>query len=113
MAFREYIADEIAHVWADGLLSRREAIRRLGLLGLGAAGAGALLAACGGDDDKKPAATSGARTSKAGAAVGPTPQPWARGGSRERCRAHPVPGAARRADRRLRQADDRQGRGAG
>src|SRR5688500_3102367 len=51
MALRDYVAEEIAHDAASGLLSRREALRRLGLLGLTAAGATALLAACGGDDD--------------------------------------------------------------
>jgi carboxymethylenebutenolidase len=63
MAFHDYIAEEIGHDWADGLLSRREAIRRLGLLGLGATGAAAVLAACGGD--KKKPARSGATSTTA------------------------------------------------
>ncbi|TSD93649.1 dienelactone hydrolase family protein [Skermania sp. ID1734] len=46
MTFRRYIAEEIAVDHADGLLTRREALRRLGLLGLGAAAASSLLAAC-------------------------------------------------------------------
>ncbi len=52
MAFAGYIATEIAADHRDGLLSRREALRRLALLGLGATGASALLAACGGDGEK-------------------------------------------------------------
>jgi carboxymethylenebutenolidase len=43
---QRYIAEEIATDHVDGLLSRREALRRLGLLGLGAAAASALIAAC-------------------------------------------------------------------
>jgi carboxymethylenebutenolidase len=43
---KKYVAEEIATDHVDGLLSRREALRRLGLLGVGAAAAGALIAAC-------------------------------------------------------------------
>lgn len=43
---QRYIADEIAIDHIDGLLPRREAMRRLALLGLGSAAASALLAAC-------------------------------------------------------------------
>ncbi len=50
MALRDYLVSEIAVDLADGLLTRREALRRLGLLGLGAAAAGSVLAACTGDD---------------------------------------------------------------
>ncbi|WP_019877041.1 dienelactone hydrolase family protein [Sporichthya polymorpha] len=51
MAMREYLVGEVAEEYAEGLLSRREAVRRLGLLGVALPGATALLAACGGDDD--------------------------------------------------------------
>ena len=51
MAFQDYIATEIATDAADGLLTRREALRRLALLGLSAGAAAALLAACGGDEE--------------------------------------------------------------
>jgi carboxymethylenebutenolidase len=44
-----YVAEEIATDHVDGLLSRREALRRLALLGVGTAAAGALIAACAGD----------------------------------------------------------------
>jgi carboxymethylenebutenolidase len=46
---RGYLAEEIALDYSDAILTRREALRRLGLLGLTATGAAALLAACGGD----------------------------------------------------------------
>ncbi|WP_067466661.1 dienelactone hydrolase family protein [Nocardia amamiensis] len=50
---QRYIAEEIATDHADGILTRREALRRLGLLGVGASAAVALLAACAGNDDTK------------------------------------------------------------
>lgn len=49
-SLRQYIAEEIATDHVDGLLTRREAIRRLALLGLGGGAAAALIAAC---DDKQ------------------------------------------------------------
>ena len=58
---QRYIAEEIATDHVDGLLSRREALRRLALLGVGTAAATALIAACG--EEKKttpePSTTSG------------------------------------------------------
>ena len=42
--FRRYLAEEIAEDYEDGLVSRREALRRLGLLGLTGAAAASLLA---------------------------------------------------------------------
>jgi carboxymethylenebutenolidase len=47
---QRYIAEEIATDHVEGLLSRREALRRLALLGIGTAAATALIAACA--DDK-------------------------------------------------------------
>ena len=44
---QRYIAEEIATDHVDGLLSRREALRRLALLGVGTAAATALITACG------------------------------------------------------------------
>jgi carboxymethylenebutenolidase len=58
MAFQRYLAEEVAIDHADGVLPRREALRRLALLGLGVPAASALLAACGGDGE--PAGGSGA-----------------------------------------------------
>ena len=47
MALRNYLVGEVAEDFVDGLLSRREALRRLTLLGLSVSSATALLAACG------------------------------------------------------------------
>lgn len=58
MALGEYLAGEVVDDFADGLLDRREALRRLGLLGLSLTSATALLAACGGDDDGDSATSS-------------------------------------------------------
>lgn len=49
---QRYIAEEIATDHVDGLLSRREALRRLALLGVGSAAASALIAACATDKPK-------------------------------------------------------------
>jgi carboxymethylenebutenolidase len=46
MAFLEYLATEVAEDWTDGLISRREALRRLAMLGLSASAGAAILAAC-------------------------------------------------------------------
>lgn len=62
---QRYIAEEIATDHVDGLMSRREALRRLALLGVSTAAATALIAACG--EDKKssnaPVTSSGPATS--------------------------------------------------
>ena len=42
---QQYLAEEVAEDHADGIITRREAMRRLGLLGVGAAAATAMLAA--------------------------------------------------------------------
>lgn len=70
MALRNYLVGEVAEDFADGLLSRREALRRLGLLGLSVSSATALLAACGDGGGEQPGA---AATSPAAAA--PTSAP--------------------------------------
>ncbi|MDQ6724586.1 MAG: dienelactone hydrolase family protein [Actinomycetota bacterium] len=44
--FQQYLATEVALDHADGRLTRREALRRLGTMGVTALGASALLAAC-------------------------------------------------------------------
>jgi signal transduction histidine kinase len=56
VALRDYLVGEIATDAVDGLLTRREALRRLALLGLSLPAASALLAACGDDDDAAPTA---------------------------------------------------------
>lgn len=53
-----YVAEEIATDHVDGLLSRREALRRLALLGIGGAAATALIASCGDKRSATPTATS-------------------------------------------------------
>ena len=40
-----YLAEEVAEDHVDGIITRREAMRRLGLLGVGATAASAMLAA--------------------------------------------------------------------
>lgn len=42
---QQYLAEEVAEDHADGVITRREAVRRLGLLGVGATAASAMLAA--------------------------------------------------------------------
>ena len=67
MALGRYLAEEVALDHADGHISRREALRRLAYLGLGAAAAGSLLAACARDEDPTVQRTPGASP------PGPTP----------------------------------------
>lgn len=55
MALRDYLVGEVAEDYADGVLTRREALRRLALLGLGAAAASALLSACAAEPAAPPA----------------------------------------------------------
>jgi len=69
MALRDYLVGEVAEDFVDGLLTRREALRRLGLLGLGASSAGLLLAACAGT------APSGTAPSAAPGNAAPSPAP--------------------------------------
>jgi carboxymethylenebutenolidase len=79
MALRDYLAEEIAFDFADAQLSRREALKRLGLLGLSATAAGALLAACssdGGESAKAPpkaTATTAAPASSTTTSTVPAP----------------------------------------
>lgn len=69
-----YLAEEIAIDHADGLITRRDALRRLALLGVAATTAGALLAACS-KEQPSPSASSAApppATSGAAAPAIPT-----------------------------------------
>ncbi|MEU7897626.1 dienelactone hydrolase family protein [Nonomuraea sp. NPDC049152] len=76
--FKRYLAEEIALDHVEGLIPRREALRRLGLLGVGLPAATALLAACGADAEVAATATptpspaSSAPASPAGPAPLPT-----------------------------------------
>ena len=68
---QRYIAEEIATDHVDGLLSRREALRRLALLGVSTTAATALIAACG--ESKK--TTSNAPVTSSGPATSPSVPP--------------------------------------
>ncbi len=59
---KQYLAEEVAIDHADGLISRREALRRLGMLGVGAVTAGSLLAACANNDNADVTATPAGAT---------------------------------------------------
>src|SRR5437867_8697720 len=74
MAFEDYIRSEVVADWAEGLITRREAIRRLGLLGVGAMAATVLLAGCS-DDAKSPAAASTTTTSAPAASTATSAPP--------------------------------------
>lgn len=67
---QRYIAEEIATDHVDGLLSRREALRRLGMLGVGTAAATAMIAAC---SQKRPASPATPTATTAAAPAGPAP----------------------------------------
>lgn len=71
--FQEYLATEVALDHADGQLTRREALRRLGMMGVSITAASALLAACGGDgNDETSAGGQSSTTAVATTAVTPT-----------------------------------------
>ena len=67
--FQEYLATEVALDHADGQMTRREALRRLGMMGIGLTAASALLAACGDDGDDQVVAPSGQATTTAASVV--------------------------------------------
>ena len=69
---QRYIAEEIATDHIDGLLSRREALRRLTLLGLGTGAATALIAACGNAKQGTSASTSPTSASPSPTSASPT-----------------------------------------
>jgi carboxymethylenebutenolidase len=68
---QRYIAEEIATDHVDGLLSRREALRRLALLGVGTAAATALFTAC--SQNKQPEAEAPVTSSGAATVSAPPP----------------------------------------
>ena len=80
MAFEEYVQNEIVEECAQGFLTRREALRRLMLLGVGATAAGVMLAGCGDDNDSSSTGGDATSTTTAPASstttvapVGPAP----------------------------------------
>jgi carboxymethylenebutenolidase len=68
---QRYIAEEIATDHVDGLLSRREALRRLALLGVGTAAATALFAAC--SENRQPTAEAPVTSSEPATVSAPPP----------------------------------------
>jgi carboxymethylenebutenolidase len=79
-SLRQYIAEEIATDHVDGLLTRREALRRLALLGLGSGAAAALIAACGDRQPPRPdrsLGTTGAQPPGMDRALPTEPISWA------------------------------------
>jgi len=80
----EYLTEEVVEDYADGLIPRREALRQLSLLGVGAAAAVTKLAACDSSSSQsgQPAATGTSTTAAASATpsgsakpAGPSPLP--------------------------------------
>src|SRR5688500_4756674 len=73
----EYMTQEVVVDYADGLISRREAVRRLSLLGVGAAVALPLLAACDAQGEGEARQSAGPPTSppapSGSAPAGPAP----------------------------------------
>ncbi len=69
-SLQRYIAEEIATDHVDGLLTRREAIRRLALLGLGAGAAAALIAGCADNETRPLHSSAGERRGAAGGEAG-------------------------------------------
>ena len=63
--FQEYLATEVALDHVDGQLTRREALRRLGMMGLSTMAASSLLAACGNDSDTETTAPAAQPSSTA------------------------------------------------
>ncbi|WP_102143759.1 dienelactone hydrolase family protein [Mycobacterium hubeiense] len=68
---QRYIAEEIATDHVDGLLSRREALRRLALIGVSTTAASALITACA--QDRTPAADSPVTSREPATASAPPP----------------------------------------
>jgi carboxymethylenebutenolidase len=57
VALHDYLVGEVAEDFSDGMITRRDALRRLTLMGLTVSGAVALLNACGGKDTPSPQAS--------------------------------------------------------
>ncbi|GAA4988286.1 carboxymethylenebutenolidase [Nonomuraea thailandensis] len=79
---QRYLAEEVALDHVDGLIPRREALRRLALLGLGLPAATALLTACGAPPESAapqspsaPTSLQGGTPSPSGSPAGPSPLP--------------------------------------
>jgi carboxymethylenebutenolidase len=74
----EYLTEEVVEDYADGLISRREALRHLALLGVGAAVAAPMLAACETEPQEGGTQPSSAASTASGSTpAGPSPLPTA------------------------------------
>ena len=82
MDVTRYLAEEVGRDHADGFISRREALRRLGLMGFTASAAAAVLAACGDGGSPAPetTATTAAPTTAAPTTTAAAPTTGAQGG---------------------------------
>jgi carboxymethylenebutenolidase len=67
-----YLVEEVEEDYVDGLISRREALRRFGLLGVGVAAATSILAACAPDEDAPPRSSPTAAAESPAASALPT-----------------------------------------
>ncbi len=85
---QRYIAEEIATDHVDGLLSRREALRRLALIGVGATAATALIAAC--SEDRKPAADAPATSTGPATSTAPATEKAPPPGSENTVATEPI-----------------------
>jgi carboxymethylenebutenolidase len=72
MAYLGYLTSEVVEDWTDGLIPRREALRRLALLGLTASAAATALVA-GSASAQSPSPVAGAPAGSAAPAAPPTP----------------------------------------
>ncbi|GIJ51931.1 carboxymethylenebutenolidase [Virgisporangium aliadipatigenens] len=73
MHIQRYLAEEVVEDYADGIIPRREALRRLGLLGVAAAVAAPMLAACDSADGEPPTPAAPSATPSGSAPAGPQP----------------------------------------
>ncbi len=73
MALRDYLTTEVGEDWVDGLITRREAIRRLALLGMSVGSASALLAACAAEAGPSGGTSPAAATTAASGSPGTSP----------------------------------------
>jgi carboxymethylenebutenolidase len=72
-SINEYLTSEVVVDYADGLINRREALRRLSMLGVGLAVAGPMLAACESASDGTPGPAGSSPASPGSAPLGSAP----------------------------------------
>lgn len=95
---QRYIAEEIATDHVDGLMSRREAMRRLALIGVGAAAATSLIAACADDATPGEKPTAEVPATSTGAATATSSPPGNAPGSETMVETAPVTWAGPRGE---------------